>query len=489
MSILIEDVFVTEGVPEYTFISPPNMNEIMIDIRRKGKPVIIEGQSGTGKTTCVKKILEKLGKSFGALYLSARKPADIIKINDIVEKSLNGIFVLDDFHRLPADLQENLANIAKLSAEEEDSSKYPKLIIIGINQVGTTLIQLVPDIAKRIGIHKIQQATKEKTIELVNRGCCQLGIRIEKIERIYDESNGDYWLTQQLSQSICTMNDVTEKVDAEIVIDFELDDLRGKVIEKLKSSYNEAVKEFCRGRRFRPSNDPYFKLLKAIGEQESSIVNLNELANIREDIRGSINNIKEKRIGILLDSKPLCARHFFYNQDTKYFAIEDPALFYFLKYVNWEQIQADCGFRFTEKDYEFDFALSFAGENRELASFIDEQLRIMDSNVFYDENFESNYLGKTWTEQFKRIFSRDSRLVVCFLDINHKNKIWPSFEREIFRTRVTSEEVIPIYLDNTVFLGIPEDLVGIKFGWDQTSPSWKDTAIDEIVFKLLEKLN
>ena len=53
------------------------------------------------------------------------------------------------------------------------------------------------------------------------------------------------------------------------------------------------------------------------------------LANRYEGVRGSINNIKERRLVVLLESKPICARHFYYyNGETKNFAIEDPALFY-----------------------------------------------------------------------------------------------------------------------------------------------------------------
>ena len=191
------------------------------------------------------------------------------------------------------------------------------------------------------------------------------------------------------------------------------------------------------------------------------------LANANSEVRGSINNIKEHRLTSLLDSKPMCARHFYYNSKTKNFAIEDPALFYYLRHLDWHSLRVDCGFRDMGKDYEYDIALSFAGENRELARFIAEQLEILDAHVFYDEYFETNFLGKTWSEQFKRIFSEDSKLVVCLLDKNHKDKIWPSFERECFQPRVSEEAVIPIFLDDTPFVGFPKDLVGIKFSWDQ----------------------
>ena len=102
-------------------------------------------------------------------------------------------------------------------------------------------------------------------------------------------------------------------------------------MQRLEHAYEPAVKDFCRGKRFRSTNDPYFKLLREVGRQESSIVDLQALANAAEDVRGSINNIKEDRLSILLQTKPLCGRNFYYNADTKNFAIEDPALFYYLE--------------------------------------------------------------------------------------------------------------------------------------------------------------
>ena len=152
----LEDVFVTEGVPRYTFVEPPNYVDILLDVRKPGKPVIIEGQSGTGKTTALKRIVQQVGPQ-DAIYLSARQPIDIERIEQLVLTRPPGLFVIDDFHRLSEDLRERLANIAKVAAEQDagSSSTLPKLVIIGINQVGSDLIQLVPDIAKRTGIHRI----------------------------------------------------------------------------------------------------------------------------------------------------------------------------------------------------------------------------------------------------------------------------------------------------------------------------------------------
>jgi hypothetical protein len=291
-----------------------------------------------------------------------------------------------------------------------------------------------------------------------------------------------------ICQTTCLLNNVLETQDHRRTISFVLAELRKRVIARLEHAYSEPIKEFCRGRRFRSTNDPYLKLLKCLSEQDSSIVDLTELANSHPEVRGSINNIKEKRLTTLIESKPLCARYFYYNQETKKFAIEDPALFYYLKHLDWDQLRNECGFRAVQTDYEFDFAISFAGENRDLARMVATQLEILDCAVFFDELFEANYLGKAWRNEFKSTFKDKARFVVCLLDKHHAEKLWPTFERECFAPRVADEAVIPIYLDETVFLGIPQDIVGIHFRPSGVPEKLENEVTDQIVFKLYDRL-
>jgi hypothetical protein len=77
--------------------------------------------------------------------------------------------------------------------------------------------------------------------------------------------------------------------------------------------------------------------------------------------------------------------------------------------------------------------------------------------------------------------------VVCLLDKHHKDKIWPTFERECFQPRVADAEVIPIFLDDTAFPGIPKDTIGIKYAWKPEDSGWRGDVIDKIVFKLIER--
>ncbi|GGG98726.1 TIR domain-containing protein [Silvibacterium dinghuense] len=489
MKRLLEEVFVTEGVPQFTFVQPPNFNDIFLDLRRPGKPLIIEGQSGTGKTTCITKAVEKLGSGASVVSLSARKAEDVTRITELVVNRQGGMYVIDDFHRLHSDLQASLADLAKLAAEQpEGEVRLPKLVLVGINQVGSELIHLVPDVAKRVGIHRIQLGREEDIQKLILTGCEQLNIAIENWKLLFEESRGDYWLTQHLCQTLCTGQDILETQDTPRSISINLASLRARVVDRLRSAYHEGVKQFCRGRRFRPSNDPYFKLLRAIGQQDSSIIDLNELANANADVRGSVNNVKEHRLKVLIAEKPECEKLFYYNAETKMFAIEDPAVFYYVKHLNWESLRIDCGFRDESRDYEYEFAISFAGENRALAKSIADNIEILDASIFFDELFENNFLGKAWGNSFREIFAKKCRLVICLLDKYYETKIWPTFERECFLPRVPEGEVIPIYLDETKFVGIPTDTVGIKFDFDPSKPDWESDVVDKIVFRLFERI-
>lgn len=486
MKYPIEEIFRTEGVPEFTFVKPPNFNEILVDIRNEGKPTIIEGQSGTGKTTVAKKIIDFAYPGGGFEYVSARKARDIPKIISIAEGETQGKWIIDDFHRLDTSIQEKIANIIKVAAEDFDRDAHPKLVLIGINKVGSGLIYLVHDIAKRCGIHRILPGDREIIGKMIERGEEKLHISLKDKDAIFKETGGDYWLTQLTCQTICLSQDVLETQEAVRPLEFSKDLVRERIVSRLENNYKEPVKEFCRGKRFRPTNDPYFRLLRLIGSQGNSIVDLNELANAHPDVKGSINNIKERRITVVLESKPICDRYFYYNADTKSFAIEDPAFFYYLEHLDWDELRRDCGFREDDVVFDWDFAISFAGENRNLAKQIAYLLEMLDCTVFYDEYYEANYLGKAWSQQFKEIFGTKSRYVVCLLDKHHADKIWPTFERDCFKPRVGDGAVIPIYLDDTPFVGIPQDIAGIDFkGRD---PNDTDLVTDHIVYKLEEKL-
>jgi hypothetical protein len=67
---------------------------------------------------------------------------------------------------------------------------------------------------------------------------------------------------------------------------------------------------------------------------------------------------------------------------------------------------------------------------------------------------------------------------------------WTTFERECFTPRIAEAAVIPIYLDGTVFPGIPRDIIGINFKpRSSTDEELYNQITDEVIFKLASRLD
>jgi hypothetical protein len=485
----LTDVFVTEGLPGLTFVEPPNYHQILIDVKKKGKPVVIEGQAGTGKTTTILKILEDIQDDVSFTYLSARKRDDVLTIVKLINNPQAGNYVIDDFHRLVDNFKASLSNIAKIAADEGVDSKFPKLVIIGINQTGYELLNLAPDIAKRCGIFKIKPGTEEVTAKIIARGEHLLNVKFFRPKTIFNEAKGDYWLTQLICQTICLENKVYKTQEESKIVTSNIKDIRKSIIERLENAFHHIVKEFCRGKRFRPSNNSYIKFLQSVSKSNSFPVDLNELgANAEDSHKTAINSIKEHRLNVHITEKKILNDNFYYSPETKLFNIEDPALQYYIKHIDWKNLHKECGFNKVQGNYTFDIAISFAGENRELAEEIAHTLRFLDYEVFYDKLYEANYLGSSWSKEFERIFSHDSKYIICLLDHNHQAKIWPTFERECFSEKVQTNEVIPIFLDETKFVGIPQDLIGIKFRYTIGERDLITRIREEIIYKIVTKV-
>ncbi|MGI0015820.1 MAG: TIR domain-containing protein, partial [Nitrososphaera sp.] len=109
----------------------------------------------------------------------------------------------------------------------------------------------------------------------------------------------------------------------------------------------------------------------------------------------------------------------------------------------------------------FDFALSFAGEDRAVASRLAHLLDRSGARVFYDDNFRPFLLGKKLTKEFKTIYGTSTRYVVPIISKYYPEKDWTDFEFSVVKRekgRRKEEFVLPLRLDKTKILGLHEDV-------------------------------
>lgn len=146
-----------------------------------------------------------------------------------------------------------------------------------------------------------------------------------------------------------------------------------------------------------------------------------------------------------------------------------------------EYLSNDTEHIFT-KEYKYDVALSFAGEDRIIAEKIAARLKQNNVKVFYDNFEESELWGKNLYEHLTYVYGEAARFCVMILSKNYAVKSWTNHERQSAQARAFREQqeyILPIKLDETKIPGLLETVGYI---------SYPDHSEGEIVELILRKL-
>lgn len=106
--------------------------------------------------------------------------------------------------------------------------------------------------------------------------------------------------------------------------------------------------------------------------------------------------------------------------------------------------------------YEFDIAVSFAGEDRDYVSEVVEAVK-GDVKVFYDEDYEVEAWGEDGVEYFTDVYMNRARFAVVFVSQRYAEKMWTNVERRSALARAASQRrayLLPIRLDDTQLEGL-----------------------------------
>src|SRR5438094_317915 len=119
-----------------------------------------------------------------------------------------------------------------------------------------------------------------------------------------------------------------------------------------------------------------------------------------------------------------------------------------------------------EPDYEFDAALSFAGEDRKHASRLARALRAQGYRIFYDKNFRGQLWGKDQHE-YEQLYGPKSKFVIPFVSENYTRKEWTRFEFESAKREAKNRKtdfLLPVRLDNARLFGLTDDVNYLRLG-------------------------
>lgn len=108
-------------------------------------------------------------------------------------------------------------------------------------------------------------------------------------------------------------------------------------------------------------------------------------------------------------------------------------------------------------DFEFDVALSFAGEDRLYVSRVADALKAKGIRVFYDEFEVAELWGQDLYERLDDIYRVKSRYAIVFASASYARKMWTHHERRSAQARALEEKgayLLPVRLDSSEVPGL-----------------------------------
>ena len=127
---------------------------------------------------------------------------------------------------------------------------------------------------------------------------------------------------------------------------------------------------------------------------------------------------------------------------------------------------------------EVDFAISYAGEDAEVAEIIYSQLRELGFDVFFAKRDIAALIGIRADYFFDDLFAKAKQVIVLISEA-YKRKEWTQYEWDIILKRDYSNRFIPVRLHKTRILGLPDTVIYLEYN---------GSNIEEIVKISVKKL-
>ena len=253
-----------------------------------------------------------------------------------------------------------------------------------------------------------------------------------------------------LSREVCLNASILEKQQEFTSTDASFEAISANVWDRLAMSFERRTLQFCRGTKLRrEGRAPYLHILNWLAVSNSWTLDLREAIRNNPSLRGSVGQVVEKGfLHDLVENNEDIRSVLHYDDFSKQLTVEDPQYLFFLRGIPWRKFAYDVGFISVEFDRRYDFALSFAGSDRDVAEALFEALAASEVEVFYDKNEQHRILAEDIEEYLRPIYQSEAQFVIVLLGPDYPKRIWTKIESDAFKERLSEGSVIPVWFSN-----------------------------------------
>lgn len=145
--------------------------------------------------------------------------------------------------------------------------------------------------------------------------------------------------------------------------------------------------------------------------------------------------------------------------------------------------------------YKHDVAISYAGEDREIAVKLANALTEKGLKVFYDKYYEGDMWGKKLSPLLREAYGASTRYVVLIISKHYPNKDSTNFEFNIAKEEAKKREgefILPVAIDDTILVGLHSDVMRLdyyKYGVNKIVELLIQKITGKKPIKIIEKEN
>lgn len=132
--------------------------------------------------------------------------------------------------------------------------------------------------------------------------------------------------------------------------------------------------------------------------------------------------------------------------------------------------------------FEYDIAISFAGEDRAIADTLASFLGARGVRVFYDKYEQADLWGRDLYQHLDDVYRKQARFCVVLLSKHYAAKLWTNHELKSAQARAFTDSapyILPVKLDDTEIPGVRPTLGYIDL---------RDTTVEELTSLVIQKL-
>lgn len=500
----LSEVFNEAKVPTVTYVEPAEGAALRGSLRTEGKHVTLIGPSGSGKTTLAERSLEDIGvKPDAVLPLSGRtesaatsilevfgrlftEPADFEAVTEYL--TLYRFTLIDDVHHLGTLARQELARLLKLWHE-----RNVRFFLIGIAKTSEEIVGQDAELAIRNDTIGLGTQGSEFCTQVISLGEEALNVRFddESRRRIVEASRGIPSVLQAICRIACIDAGVLESAEETQGISVDLPRLRESIVRMYDPRFFGSVVALAKGKRqARSVHDTYLDIVTVLAEEGASEISREALYH---RIVGRIEDPAEKSrkstsfyncIGNLPDviAEAGLSGALLYDPTSATLSIDDPALRFYLDHLDLNRVRQRINLRVPE--YDYDVAVSFAGEDRstvlELVRFLEDRGLL----VFYDFDQQAQLWGKDLRKVLADVYANRAKYMLVCLSEHYPEKDWPTFEFEVGKEAAdkrTEEYLLPLVFSEEVpkMVGLPSTVAHLSLK-TMTAEQVADALADKV---------